>query len=167
MGGGYVRYTKAKAPYCGFGPGNSQIKLTDVGGIAVWFINKTGGASVQGRTVKADAANDFSVVYTGLSDQECIGVFLDSGVPDGAGAWVVYSGKAYVAMEDNTAATHSYWVKTSDNESGYANATLAAPPGGGVVQLDQHMQEMGHCFESVAAGGAGTHILALCILHFN
>lgn len=167
MAGGYVRYTKAKAPYVGFGAGNADIKLTRDGGIAVWLINKTGGASVRGRTVKFDTANDFSVVYTAIADQECIGVFLDDGFADGAGVWIVIGGKAYVAMEDNTAATRGNWVQTSGVEAGYANATLAAPPGGGVVQLDQHMQEIGHCGETVAAAGAGTHILALCNLHFN
>jgi len=30
-----------------------------------------------------------------------------------------------------------------------------------------HFEEIGHCIETVAAGGAGTHILARCVLHFN
>lgn len=146
---------------------SDKIKLTALGGYAIKLTNKTGSATVQGQLVKSDTATDDGVILTAAGDQECIGVFLDSGIADDAEAWVVVAGIADVAMEDNTASTHGYWVKNSDSEAGYADATNAAPPGGGVAQLDDHMQEIGHCIESVAAGGAGTHILARCVLHFN
>ena len=72
-----------------------------------------------------------------------------------------------MAFKDNTAATRGNWVRTSIIEAGYADALQAAPPGGGVTQIDRHLHEIGHCIETVAATGGGTHILARCVIHFN
>ena len=135
--------------------------MTAIGGFAIKLTNKTGGNSVAGQLVKADTATNDAVILTAASDVECFGVFLDSGIADGAEAWVVVSGIADVAMKDNTAATRGNWVETSD-EAGYADATSASP-----AAAPQHFNEIGHCIESVTAGGAGTHILARCVLHFN
>lgn len=139
-----------------------KAKITPIGGYAVKLTNRTGANTVKGQIVDADTANDFSVVLTEAGDVECFGVFLDSGVPDEEEAWIVVSGIAEIAMEDNTAATHGNWVETSDTEIGYANATSPTPN-----PAPQHFQELGHCIESVAATGEGTHILAKCVLHFN
>jgi hypothetical protein len=143
-------------------PGKS--KMTIIGGFAVQLTNRTGAATVAGQIVKADVNNDDSVVLTAADDLEVFGVFLDSGVANGAEAWVVVSGIADVAMEDNSAATRGNWVRTSTTEAGYADATNANAP----QPINQtHFAEVGHCSETVAAGGAGTHILARCIVHFN
>ena len=139
----------------------TKSKLTAIGGFAIKLTNETGSNTVAGQTVKADTATNDAVVLTSASDVECFGVFLDSGVADGSEAWVVVSGIADVAMKDNTAATRGNWVETSD-EAGYADATSASP-----AAAPQHFNEIGHCIESVSAGGAGTHILARCVLHFN
>jgi hypothetical protein len=80
--------------------------------------------------------------------------------------WVVVSGIADIKLKDNTAGTRGYWVFAS-SEAGYADATLANPPAGGVTELTQHMNEIGHCILTVGAGGAGTHASSRCILHFN
>lgn len=142
-----------------------NIKITEIGGLAVRMINKTGGDSVKGRLVESHT-DDNSVEYSGVSDSDTIGVFLDSDVPDGALAWIVFSGMAELALKDNTASTAGNWVKASD-EAGYADATLADPPGGGIPEIDEHFQELGHCLQSVAAAGAGTHVLTKCLIHFN
>ena len=141
--------------------------MTAIGGFAIKLTNKTGGNSAAGRLVTASTGNNDAVTYVGANGLVCIGVFLDSGIADGSEAWVVVSGIADVAMETNTATTRGYWVKVSDTEAGYADATNAFPPGGTIVALEDHNSEIGHCIESVAAGGAGTHILARCVLHFN
>ena len=141
---------------------NAKSRRTDIGGFAVKLTNKTGANTVAGQLVKADTATDDAVILTAAGDNECFGVFLDSGIADGSEAWVVVSGIADVAMEDNTAATHGNWVQTSDSEAGYADATSATP-----AAAPAHFEEVGHCIESVAAGGGGTHILARCIVHFN
>ena len=139
----------------------SKVKFTQIGGIAILLTNKTGGASVAGKLVKADTATNDAVILTAANDDECFGVFLNVGIADSAEAWVVVSGIADVAMKDNTAATRGNWVETSD-EAGYADATQATP-----AAAPAHFEEIGHCIETVVAGGEGTHILARCVLHFN
>lgn len=145
----------------------AKVKLTAIGGIAVKLANRTGVETVAGQLVKADTATDDGVILTAADDDECMGVFLDSGVADDADAWVVVAGIADVAFQDNTAATHGNWVRVSITEAGYADGTNAAPPGGGIPELDRHMHEIGHSIETVLADGAGTHISAHCVLHFN
>lgn len=141
---------------------NAKTKLTSIGGFAIKLTNKTGANTVQGQTVKANTATDDGVILTAADDDECIGVFLDSGIAADAEAWVIVAGIADVAMGDNEAATHGNWVETNSTEAGYADATAASP-----AAAPQHFNEIGHCIESVAAGGGGTHILARCVLHFN
>lgn len=141
---------------------SSKFKITSIGGYAIKLTNKTGGNTVQGQTVKADTATDDGVILTAADDNECFGVFLDAGIADDAEAWVVIAGIADVAMGDDEAATRGNWVETNSAEAGYADATSGSP-----AAAPQHFNEIGHCIESVAASGGGTHILARCILHFN
>lgn len=146
---------------------NDKGMFTIEGGFAIKLINRSGGVVNKGQLVEVDTANNDSFNLTGTTDYHCIGVVYDATIADNAAGWIVVSGIADVAMEDNTAATRGYWVKTSDTEAGYADATTALPPGGGIAQLDEHSREIGHCIENVAAGGGGTHILARCVIHFN
>lgn len=141
-----------------------KTKMTTTGGFAILLTNKTGGATVQGQLVIADVNNNDAVVLTDADNDECFGVFLESGKGNNEEVWVVVSGIADVAMEDNTAATRGNWVRTSITEAGYADATNATTP---APASFTHFNEIGHCIETVAAGGIGTHILARCVLHFN
>jgi len=144
--------------------GAQKFKITTIGGLAIKLTNKTGAVTVAGQLVKPDTANNDAVILTAADDLEVIGIFLDSGIADGAEAWVVVSGIGDVALEDNTGATRGNWARTSITEAGYADATNASAP----QPINQtHFAEIGHCVESVAAGGAGTHVLARCVLHFN
>lgn len=140
---------------------NDKVMLTIEGGIAIKLTNKTGANSVKGKLVKADTATDDAVILTAISDDECFGVFYEDGVADGSATWVVVSGIADVLFEDNHGPTHGDWVATSAADAGYAvsQASPAAAP--------THFTEIGHCIETVAAGGAGTHVAARCVLHFN
>lgn len=144
-----------------WGENDANIGLTSVGGLAVSLTNKTGVASVVGKLVKSDTATDMGVILTGATDDECFGVFLHSGVADGAKAWVVISGIAYLLYDDNVAAVHGNWVGTG--QPGLAR-TQAAPPALGVAA---HFEEIGHSIESVSAGGGGTFILGRCIINPN
>ena len=135
--------------------------MTEIGGFAVKLTNKTGVNSVKGKLVKADTATNDAVILTAATDDECFGVFLDDGIADGAEAWVVLHGIIDVLFDDNVAAVRGNWVGTG--AAGYAR-TQASPPALGIAA---HFEELGHCIESVTNGGAGTHILARCILHFN
>jgi len=69
-----------------------------------------------------------------------------------------------VLLQDGTASTRGYWVRTSTTTAGRADATNVAPPGGTVSALEEHLKEIGHCLETK---GSGTDVLAKCILHFN
>ena len=146
---------------------NEKIKLTSIGGYAIKLTNTTGANTVAGQVVRADTATNDAVILTGADEFESFGVFLDSDVADDAEAWVVVFGVADIAMEDNTTATRGNWVRTSITEAGYADATIATPPGAGIPEIDQHLHEIGHCIETVNATGEGTHILARCVIHFN
>jgi len=143
--------------------GSSKMLLTPEGGFAVLLTNETGANSVKGELVKPDTAADDAFILTAGDDQEIIGVVYESGVADGSECYVVIGGIAEVLLKDTTASTHGNWVKTSDT-AGRADASNAAPPGGGVVQLDEHMQEIGHCLESNAGG---SDQLIRILMHFN
>lgn len=123
--------------------------------LKVRYINNSGGETIKGELVKFDTAADDAVILTGADDQECIGVWAEDGEQDGELAWVITAGSAQFMLKNATLAVHGNWIKTSD-VAGRADATLAGPPGGGVAQIDEHMQEIGHCCESV---GAGTDVL--------
>ncbi len=146
---------------------NEKIGFTPIGGLAIKLTNKTGSNTVAGQLVKIDTATDDAFILSIADEDETTGIVFESGIADGSEAWMVVSGIADVAMEDSTAATRGNWVRTSITEAGYADATNAAPPGGGIPELDRHMKEIGNCIETVSAGGGGTHILARCIIHFN
>ncbi len=143
---------------------NEKSGNTSIGGFAIKLTNKTGVNSVAGKLVQADTTQNDAVKLTDTDEEETFGVFLDSGIADGAEAWVVVSGIADVAMEDNTTATRGNWVRSSVTEAGYADATNAAPPSPAAFS---HFNEIGNCIETVTATGEGTNILARCVLHFN
>lgn len=136
-------------------------KLTAIGGYAVKLTNETGANSVAGQVVVADDTTDDAVDLHTAGDVNPIGVFLDGGIADGSEAWIIISGIADVMMEDNVASVRGQWIGASTSENGVAEIS-ASPPA-----APTHFNEMGHCVETVAAGGGGTHILARCVLHFN
>jgi hypothetical protein len=129
----------------------------------IQLINDTGAASVYGEIVIASTSTDYAFELTGADEAQPIGSIYEAGIADGELCWIVTHGSAQVLLENATAATRGNWVFTS-NVAGRADATLAAPPGGGIPQLDQHMQELGHCIESQ---GAGTDVLAEILMHLN
>lgn len=139
-------------------PQSDNIKFTSIGGQAVLLTNKTGANSVKGELVKADTANDDSVVLTAANDDECFGAFLDSGIADGQLAWVAVGGIVEVLLKDATASTRGNWVRTSD-VAGRADATTGSPPG-----IPPHFQEVGHAIKNESAGSG---VLARIVMHFN
>lgn len=138
--------------------------LTDDGGYASELINKTGAASVKGTIVSASTSNDNAFIVTTADSQQPMGIVYDDGIPDGGLCRIISAGTAYVLIKDATTATRGYWVKVSDDTAGRADATNAAPPGGTVGALEDHMSEIGHCLESQ---GSGTDVLVFCLLHLN
>ena len=139
--------------------------LTTEGGFVIKSTNKTGATSVKGTLTLASTTTNNACGLTSADTTHPIGVMYEDGIADGAECWVVISGRCQVKLENNVAATRGYWARTSVTAAGRADATNANPPGGGVVELDAHMCEIGHCLESVSASASG----ALCyiMLHFN
>lgn len=138
-----------------------KVKITPIGGYAIQLTNRTGATSVEGKLIKADTATDDGVILTGNTDDECFGAFLDAGVADDAEAWIVVAGIAKVLYDDNVAAVHGNWVGTG--QAGLAR-TQGGPPAIGAAA---HFEEVGHCIQSVSAGGGGTFILSRTVIHFN
>ena len=136
-----------------------KLKVTTEGGIAIKLTNKHGSTITAGQLVKADTANNDAVVLAAAGDVECLGVVYVN-IANNAEGWIVVSGIGDVALDDNVAAVRGNWMATGVL-AGYA-ATSASP-----AAAHTHFEEIGHCIESVAAGGGGTHILARCVLHFN
>ena len=141
---------------------SSKVKHTDIGGLAINLINKTGVNTVKGSIVSASSSSDNSFKLQ-ASEYDAIGVVLEDGIADGQEAWVVISGVAEVLLENSTLSTRGNWV-TCATTDGRANATATAPSGGTIMALENHFKEIGHCLESKVAG---TNVLAKCVIHFN
>ena len=145
------------------GIGNGKVMMTDVGGIAVRLTNKTGGASVKGHVVNSNSGQNNSVVKIAVNVPDPIGVFLDSGVADGAEAWVVVSGIADVYFVGNTTRGHlARGFLTADGASYVAGQALSESVPTSPFSDDKHFYEIGHLLETRANEG-----LAKVILHFN
>lgn len=142
---------------------NNLVAITDLGGIAIPLTNKTGANSVKGTIVIASAGTDNAFDIGAAAEPQPIGIVYEDGIADGSECWVVIYGVAQVLLKDTTASTHGNWVKSSD-VGGRADATNAAPPGGGIPELDQHMGEIGHALETQ---GGGADVLCKTKLHFN
>jgi len=143
---------------------SDKVMITPLGGIAVKMTNKTGAASVKGTLVDTSTATDNAFAVEGADGLDPIGVVYESGVADGSECWVVIAGIVEVLLEDTTAATRGYWVRTSVNTAGRVDATNAAPPGGTIAALEIHLAEVGHCVETKTGG---TDVLAKIVMHFN
>ncbi len=143
--------------------GNNKVGISELAGVALKHINKTGAASVKGTIVEADGTTDDAFDVCDANGNHPIGVVYEDGIADGAECWIIIYGVADVLLKDTTLSAHGNWVFVSD-VAGRADATLADPTAGGVAQLDQHMREVGHCLESKAAD---TDVLARVCIHFN
>jgi len=141
---------------------SEKYRITIEGGYAIRLTNKTGAASIKGLLVEADTTTNDAAKIVDAGGNHCIGAMYDSGIADGEECWIVMGGIAEVLLRDYTNAFKGYWVQVSAI-AGRADASASAAPGGGVVQLDEHMTEIGHCLQTVAAGANN---LCRIILHF-
>ena len=101
---------------------------------------------------------------SGIDEAMPIGVVYESGIADGQECWICIAGRCQVLLQNSTASTKGYWVRTSTSAAGRADITNAAPPGGGIPELDIHQHEIGHCLETKTDG---TNVLAYILVHFN
>lgn len=137
-----------------------KMKFTVEGGLAVLMTNKTGHTSIKGEVVTCDDSANNAVKLVGASGINPIGAIYNAGVATDAEVWVVVSGRAQVALKDETAATRDLWIGTCSTAG---RVQCVADP----TITSIHSQECGHCCETVSAGGPGVLTLCYTILQFN
>ena len=140
-----------------------KFDISPEGGYCVSMTNKTGGNSIKGTIVEPSSGTDSAFETCTADGYDPIGIVYTDGIADGSECWVVMGGIAQILLKDATASTRKYWTRISADTAGRADATIAAPAGSVVGELDQHMREVGHCIETK---GADTNVLALFVLHF-
>lgn len=145
-----------------WGSNGSRIKFTHEGGLAVQYYNKTVAATIKGYCVTADSTTTDAVSLVPIGDPDCIGVFLDSGVPDGQFALVVVAGRAYAYFWGDTVKGHLARTGLAVDSGEVAGQALSEAIPTSPFDVDKHFCEIGHVLE--ARTGAG---LALVNLHFN
>lgn len=138
-----------------------KVKFTAEGGVAVKLVNKTGANSIKGYCVTAGSA-DNSVILVAIDVPNCIGVFYESGIPDGSDAWVVVSGIADVYFWN--APTRGYLARTglTSDTGEISGQALSESVPTTPFAVDKHFCEIGHVLET-----KGTSGLAKIIMHFN
>ena len=141
---------------------SDKFMITVEGGMAVKLTNNTGAATVKGNVVTNSATTANAVVLAVDGEPDALGVFYESGIANGAAAWVVVSGIADVYFAASTTLGHLARTFIS-GEAGYVigQAKSEAIPTSPFA-TDKHFCEIGHVLE--ARVGAG---LAKCVLHFN
>lgn len=144
------------------GPIGSKIAWISEGGMAIQLLNKSGGNSVKGEVVSNSAGTANAVEKIIVNEPDPIGVFYESGVADGALAWIVIAGIADVYFIGNTT-LGNYARGFVTGDAGYVTGqALADTVPTAPFATDKHFYEIGHVLE--ARVGAG---LAKCVLHFN
>lgn len=138
------------------------VKHTDVGGLAVKMINKTGGASVKGYLVTPSASTNHAVELTAVDIPNCVGCFLDSGVADGQLAWVVIQGLADVYFSGSTVRGHMARIGVAADTGEQAGQAISEAVPTAPFATDKHFGEIGHVAETRTGAG-----LARVVLHFN
>lgn len=144
---------------------NDKAMLTPDGGLAIKLTNKSGGATVKGEVVKGYSASAINnaVDKIVVDVPNPIGVFYESGVADGAEAWVVVSGIADVYFVGNTTRGHmARGFLTADGASYVTGQALSEAVPTSPFDVDKHFYEIGHVLESRTGAG-----LAKTVLHFN
>lgn len=138
------------------------IKLTEEGGLAVKYINKTGAASIKGYCVTTGSSVNNSVVLVPIDVPNCIGVFYESGIADGSEAWVVVSGVADVYFWGSTTRGHLARTGLTADTGEISGQALSEAIPTSPFATDKHFCEIGHVLETRTGAG-----LAKVNLHFN
>jgi len=133
-----------------------KVFITPEGGYAIQLVNNSGAILNPGEIVRADPANDDSVILAEIASELPLGICYTT-TPKLAPAWIVVAGMADVLIDNPGGCGRNYWVGVSGNVAGQGTAVNASP---GNVPL--HFREIGHTIRQI--GGAG---LVRCVLHFN
>lgn len=140
---------------------SQKVRITEDGGLAVQYINKTGSPTVKGYCVTTGSV-DNGVILVPINAPNCIGVFLDTGIADGELAWVVISGIAQVYFIGDTTRGHLARTGLSADTGEVSGQALSEAVPTSPFASDKHFCEIGHVLESRTGAG-----LAKVNLHFN
>lgn len=134
---------------------------TNERGFLIKVINRTGHTSVKGELVSASTTTDREVILQS-NEFDAFGVVQEAGVAEGSEMWIWGVGSVcQVLYKDSNAATRGNILLCADTDGRAIDITN---PGSGLPSVETHFKEAGHVMQSV---GAGTNVLALCVLHFN
>lgn len=141
---------------------NNKVMITSEGGYAIKLNNTIGNTSTKGYLVQASRLYDNGLNLSQNNQPDVIGVFYESGIPNGEEAWVVVSGIADVYFINN--ATRGYVARSFVTaDSGFVQGqALAESVPSTPFATDKHFAEIGHVLESRTGAG-----LARVVLHFN
>jgi hypothetical protein len=133
------------------------------GGFMVKLTNKTGANSVKGEVVTPDTTANNGAKKIIVDVPNPIGVFYESGIADGAEAWVVVSGIADVYFIGNTTRGHiARGFETADGAGYVTGQAMSEAVPTSPFSVDKHFYEIGHILESRTGAG-----LSKVVLHFN
>lgn len=132
----------------------NKFKITSIGGYAIKLTNTTGVNTVQGEVVKSDPATNNAVILSTTSDDDILGVFLESGIVDDAEAWVVVTGIAEVKADGTGFARGDRVISST--------ATVGRVETDNTPAVAAHFTEVGHALERAQPNAVGK-----CVLHFN
>lgn len=147
---------------------NIGVYFTREGGIAIPFVNNSGGVLPYGTLCDPDAALDDGVVTSATDTVMASAVSYATmdgrkiDIPDGERGWFVVYGTADVILEDATGSTRGGWVRSSSAGAGRVRADGAHP--GVVAPWDQ---QVGTSTRTVAAGAPGEIVRTRVLLHKN
>jgi len=141
---------------------NSPVRITPEGGVSIQLLNKTGAASVKGYLVTPSTVTAEAVVLLLQNIPNPIGVFYESGIPDGSPAWIVIEGIAEAYFIGNTTLGHIARGFVAADGGFVAGQALSEATPGSPFSVDKHFLEIGHVIQ--ARVGAG---LAKIVMHFN
>lgn len=135
---------------------SDKIRFTAEGGLAVLLTNGTGSPSTKGLVLSTSTSTNNAVITTAASAINSIGVFYESGIPNGNEAWIVVDGIADVLLESTQDGVRGRWVGVS-NEAGRV-FTITDPVAPGF-----HNQELGHSIQTQTTPGG----LMRIVMHHN
>jgi hypothetical protein len=142
---------------------SEKCAMNATGGFMVKLTNKTGGNSVKGEVVTTDSTTNNAVKKIVVDVPNPIGVFFESGIADGAEAWIVVSGIADVYFVGNTTRGHiARGFETADGASYVTGQAMSEAVPTSPFSVDKHFYEMGHVLETRTGAG-----LSKVVLHFN
>lgn len=134
-----------------------KTKTTIEGGFAIAMTNKTGHTSIKGEIVACDTSANNAVMLAGAAGTLPMGVVYNAGILADAEVWVVVSGRAQVALKNETAGARGVWIGTCSADG---RVECVADPA--LIRA----QGCGRCCETVSAGAEGVLVLCYATLNF-